>query len=54
MGFIPMMGLALVFTTSTGPLTDDGQKYVPMSTRFCNPFPRGMSVFYENRNYNKF
>ena len=29
-------------------LTENGQEYVPMFTWFCNPNPRGMSVFITN------
>ena len=37
--------LSAWFALVTWLLTETGQKYVPMSTWFCNPDPRGMSVF---------
>ena len=48
------MGFSTCIAFCARPLTDDGQKYIPMPTSCCNPAPRGMSVFYvKNRNITK-
>ena len=49
------MGFSTCIAFCARPLTDDGQKYIPMPTSCCNPAPRGMSVFYvKNRNITNF